>query len=56
LSKLSKEQFDYLENSLRQIDFGTIVITVHNGQITQIDTTEKRRFPNKAQPLPNANK
>lgn len=44
MSKLSKEQVDHLEKSLRHIDFGSILITVHNGRVTQIDTTEKRRF------------
>lgn len=49
LSKLTEEQVHYLEENLRDIDFGSIVITVHNGKITQIDTTEKKRFPQTAQ-------
>lgn len=44
--KLDDEKIKYLTASLRNIDFGSIVITVHNGQITQIDTTEKKRFTN----------
>lgn len=44
MSKLTKEHVEYLEKSLRNIDFGSVLITVHNGKITQIDTTEKRRF------------
>lgn len=44
MSKLSKEQVNHLEKSLRNVDFGSVLITVHNGKITQIDTTEKKRF------------
>lgn len=44
--KLDDEKLKYLTSSLNSIDFGSVVITVHNGQITQIDTTEKKRFAN----------
>ncbi|NLI67581.1 MAG: YezD family protein [Bacilli bacterium] len=51
MTKLTKEQFEYLENSLRHIDYGSILITVHNGKVTQIDATEKRRFTNQPNQL-----
>lgn len=44
MSKLSKEQVEHLEKNIRNIEFGTISITIHDGRITQIDTTEKKRF------------
>ena len=44
--KLDEEKLQHLTSSLNNIDFGSVIITVHNGQITQIDTTEKRRFTN----------
>lgn len=44
--KLDDEKLKYLTSSLNNIDFGSVIITVHNGQITQIDTTEKKRFVN----------
>lgn len=47
MSRLNDEQLDYVLESLHDIDFGTIQITVHEGQITQIDTTEKKRFQTK---------
>lgn len=45
MSRLNDEQLEHVIESLHDIDFGSIVITVHEGKITQIDTTEKRRFP-----------
>lgn len=44
MSKLKKSHLEYLQESLNDIEFGSVVITVHDGRITQIDTTEKRRF------------
>ncbi|MFC0558872.1 YezD family protein [Halalkalibacter alkalisediminis] len=31
-------------HALKDLEYGTIVITVHDSQITQIDITEKKRF------------
>ncbi|QKS70003.1 YezD family protein [Paenalkalicoccus suaedae] len=36
----------YVQSVLKQIEFGTVTVTVHNGEITQVDVTEKKRFPN----------
>jgi len=44
LGKFHQEHIQYLNDSLDEIDYGTILITVHDGQITQIDATEKKRF------------
>ena len=44
MGKLSKEQVAHLEKSLRSLEYGSILITVHNGKVTKIDTTEKKRF------------
>ncbi|HZW68552.1 MAG TPA: YezD family protein [Pseudogracilibacillus sp.] len=44
MSKLSKEQVEHLEKNIRNIEYGTISITIHDGRITQIDSTEKKRF------------
>lgn len=48
MSRLNDDQLAYVLESLHDIDFGTIQLTVHEGRITQIDTTEKKRFPNVA--------
>jgi len=44
MGKLNKQHVEHLEKSLQNIDFGSVLITIHNGKITQIDTTEKKRF------------
>ncbi|CUX92592.1 MULTISPECIES: YezD family protein [Bacillus amyloliquefaciens group] len=31
-------------SALEKLDFGTVQITVHNSQVTQIDKVEKYRF------------
>ncbi|PIV53421.1 MAG: DUF2292 domain-containing protein, partial [Elusimicrobia bacterium CG02_land_8_20_14_3_00_37_13] len=33
-------------SSLQQINYGELVITIHNSKIVQIEKTEKRRFQN----------
>ncbi|MEI3607753.1 YezD family protein [Pseudogracilibacillus sp. SE30717A] len=55
MSKLDDAQKDFLTASLREIDYGSVVITVHDGQVTQIDTTVKKRFQKKASRLTNRN-
>lgn len=44
MSKLDEDQLRFLNERLQELDFGSIVITVHEGKVTQIDTTEKKRF------------
>jgi len=44
VSKLDEKQLEYLTNSLREMEYGSVVITVHDGYVTQIVSTEKRRF------------
>jgi len=43
---MSKEALIISEISdiLKNLQYGSIVITIHDGEITQIDTTEKKRF------------
>ncbi|AEH54644.1 YezD family protein [Heyndrickxia coagulans] len=33
-----------IKESLQKLEFGTVVISIHEGNITQIETTEKVRF------------
>ena len=44
LTKLDEEQLGVLKSSIENLEYGSIVITIHDGTITQIDTTEKKRF------------
>ncbi|OIK13682.1 DUF2292 domain-containing protein [Peribacillus sp. B-H-3] len=42
---MDESKIKYILSSLKELEFGSILITVHDGEITQIDTTEKKRFP-----------
>lgn len=44
MTKLDDKQLRFLQSTLENLDFGSIVITVHDGAVTQIDTTKKKRF------------
>ncbi|WP_205317667.1 YezD family protein [Oceanobacillus zhaokaii] len=30
--------------AIRNLEYGSLVITVHEGEITQVETTEKKRY------------
>lgn len=40
------EILNKIKESLEKIQYGSILITIHNGKVTQIDSTEKWRFTN----------
>ncbi|MEH7378878.1 YezD family protein [Bacillus sp. JJ1533] len=44
MAKLDESKVKHILSTLEKLDFGSIVITVHDGEITQIDATEKKRF------------
>ncbi|MFJ8265174.1 YezD family protein [Peribacillus asahii] len=44
MNKVDDLKLDYIISELKNLDYGSLVITVHEGEITQIDTTEKKRF------------
>nr|WP_304219650.1 DUF2292 domain-containing protein [Fredinandcohnia onubensis] len=44
MAQLDETKVKHILSTLEKLDFGSIVITVHNGEITQIDATEKKRF------------
>ena len=35
---------DAVTGAIGRLRFGTILVTVHEGKVVQIDTTERRRF------------
>lgn len=41
---LDKEKLNHIVALLSNIEYGSISIIVHDGQITQIESTEKKRF------------
>ncbi|HLS60280.1 MAG TPA: YezD family protein [Virgibacillus sp.] len=46
------DQISHISALLDELEYGSIKITVHDGNVTQIDTTEKKRFSmrNKSEP------
>ncbi|HZG72822.1 MAG TPA: YezD family protein [Chondromyces sp.] len=44
MKNIDQEKINYILMLLKTLEYGNISITVHNGQITQIDSTEKKRF------------
>ncbi|MDQ0246703.1 hypothetical protein J2S09_004307 [Bacillus fengqiuensis] len=43
----SQEAINQVLSSLRDIKYGSVLITLHDGKITQVDSTEKIHFLNK---------
>jgi hypothetical protein len=43
--QVDQKVLDKIKVMLESLDFGTLQITVHDSQITQIDKLEKHRFP-----------
>ncbi|WP_147532872.1 YezD family protein [Bacillus marasmi] len=41
---LEREKLDHILQLIKNIDYGSISIIVHDGQVTQIDSTRKKRF------------
>lgn len=41
---MSKEALNEISEILKSLQYGSIVITVHDGVVTQVDTTVKKRF------------
>ena len=44
MALVDKEKVDYILSLLKKLEYGSLVITVHEGHITQIDSTVKNRF------------
>jgi hypothetical protein len=35
----------FIEEALRDLRFGTVTVTVHDGAVVQVERTEKKRVP-----------
>lgn len=44
MGKENAIKLKHITSSLENLEYGSIIITVHDGEITQVDTTEKKRF------------
>ena len=38
------QEFNYVLDIIKEIQYGLVTITVHDGKITQVDSTKKERF------------
>ena len=50
MATVDQAKANYILSTLKGMDYGSLVITVHDGNITQIDKTEKTRFAQKKNP------
>ncbi|MFJ5762033.1 YezD family protein [Neobacillus sp. NPDC093182] len=58
-ARLDQQVMEKIASLLEGLEFGTVQITVHDSQITQIDRLEKHRLPLKSKqttPLSNQSK
>ncbi|WP_192869567.1 DUF2292 domain-containing protein [Lentibacillus sediminis] len=44
MAKIDESKINHIVNVLKSLEYGSVVITVHDEEITQIDTTDKKRF------------
>ena len=54
-ARLDQQVMEKIASLLEGLEFGTVQITVHDSQITQIDRLEKHRLPLKSKQTPLSN-
>ncbi|MFD2445422.1 YezD family protein [Bacillus sp. CGMCC 1.16607] len=47
MKEINQKTLDHIIDTLKKLEFGSVVVTVHDGKITQVESTEKRRFTDK---------
>lgn len=47
MAKSSESIVKQIIEALNKINYGSVLITIHDGEITQIDSTEKKRVVKK---------
>ena len=50
MATIDQEKIDYIVGMLQDIKYGSLVITIHEGHVIQVDSTEKKRFAPKSKP------
>jgi len=45
MAKVDEKKLQYILSVIQELEYGSVNITIHDNEITQIDATEKRRFP-----------
>ncbi|WP_017729245.1 YezD family protein [Halalkalibacterium ligniniphilum] len=44
MAYIPEEKLESIIRAIEKLEFGSLLITVHQGEITQLDVTEKTRF------------
>jgi hypothetical protein len=44
LAIIDNKKIEDIVLAIRNLEYGSLVITVHEGEITQVETTEKKRY------------
>ncbi|MDR0136745.1 YezD family protein [Metabacillus idriensis] len=44
MANLNESKVQQILTALKKINYGSVLITIHEGEITQLDSTEKNRF------------
>ncbi|WLV25044.1 YezD family protein [Aciduricibacillus chroicocephali] len=45
MAKVDEKKLQYILSVIEELEYGAVSITIHENEITQIDSTEKKRFP-----------
>jgi len=45
MAKVDETKLQYILSTIQELAYGSVTITVHDNEITQIDKMEKKRFP-----------
>ncbi|WP_081414043.1 YezD family protein [Metabacillus indicus] len=44
MANVKESHLQQILTAVKKIDYGSVLITIHGGEITQLDSTEKNRF------------
>ena len=53
MAALDQERTRVILEALKNIEYGSVTITIHDGAVTQIDKTEKTRFESRRNTIKN---
>ncbi|EKN70867.1 hypothetical protein BABA_03359 [Neobacillus bataviensis LMG 21833] len=53
MANVDQAKANFILSTLKNMEYGSVIITVHDGAITQIDKTEKTRFASNNSSLKN---
>jgi hypothetical protein len=44
MANLNEDKLQHILSAINKIEYGSLLITIHDGEITQLDSTVKSRF------------